>query len=552
MSRYHRIAAGLLMAVVVTAGSVTSTPAQQEADAQPPQLDLSYIPEGAVAASVTFPRRMMTREDMQLLPIEIISALGKRDVGIDPVDIETAIFIVTATSQQRSPQPAFILYTIRPYEAAAVAAKIVPGAGQQIENGRTIYQSQRLSGFSLHMPNQRTMLFAPLDTLKAMMSADDAQGHLHARLRQMDTSADVFWVVSVETLRPMIKPMLDQAPIPPQLAELRKLVDVVSSIEVTVDDIGAVLGISAGGAKIVLRGSNEQDAAEIERLVKQGLEVGRMMVNAQIVQEFQNQNMDSVQQATLTYLQRLSNTLFQAVQPEREGQTVAISIDHSLGNIGTTGMLVGLLLPAVNSAREAARRMESQNNLKQIALAMHVYHAQANHLPARASFDEEGNALLSWRVHLLPYLEQEALYDQFKLDEPWDSPHNKQLIAQMPKIYKTPNTANIADGKTVYQVPVGEGTIFPGTEETTFAEIRDGTSNTILALEVDADEAVEWTKPEDYQVDPDRPMRGLGNLRPQHFLAAFADGSVRVIQSSVDPATLKAMFTASGGEAVRP
>ena len=98
-------------------------------------------------------------------------------------------------------------------------------------------------------------------------------------------------------------------------------------------------------------------------------------------------------------------------------------------------------LRLVHSAtgRRAAARTQCVNNCKQIVLAFHNYHQQARQLSARIlSHSKDGKPLLSWRVLILPFLDQQALYDQFHLDEPWDSPHNRTLIAKMPAIFRCP------------------------------------------------------------------------------------------------------------------
>jgi hypothetical protein len=214
-----------------------------------------------------------------------------------------------------------------------------------------------------------------------------------------------------------------------------------------------------------------------------------------------------------------------------------------------------LLVPAVQSARSAAQRAQSTNNLKQIALAMHNYHDTYGGFPAPANYDDDGKPLLSWRVHILPFIEQAPLYKKFKLDEPWDSKHNKELIKEMPLVYKVPGGLKVDDGKTCYLVPTGDSTAFPkgsagSARGLTLASITDGTSNTIMAIEAAPDKAVPWTKPEDWELDPDKPNQGLVGHRPNGFLAAWCDGSVRFIQKSVSDETLKAIFTRSGGEVV--
>src|SRR5438093_7201056 len=87
------------------------------------------------------------------------------------------------------------------------------------------------------------------------------------------------------------------------------------------------------------------------------------------------------------------------------------------------------------AANEKEARQTSVNNLKQLALAMHNYHDTYGHLPPAALKNKKGKPLLSWRVALLPFVEEDKLYKEFRLDEPWDSAHNKKLLAKMPKLF---------------------------------------------------------------------------------------------------------------------
>src|SRR5262249_12243111 len=118
-----------------------------------------------------------------------------------------------------------------------------------------------------------------------------------------------------------------------------------------------------------------------------------------------------------------------------------------------------LLLPAVQSSRTAARRAQSVNNLKQIALALHNFHSSNGRFPPAGSRDKNGNALLSWRVTILPFVEQQALFNEFHMDEPWDSPHNKTLLDKMPMLYAVPG-ASAGVGMTFYRGFSGKGAFF--------------------------------------------------------------------------------------------
>jgi hypothetical protein len=217
--------------------------------------------------------------------------------------------------------------------------------------------------------------------------------------------------------------------------------------------------------------------------------------------------------------------------------------------------------------REAAARTQAVNNLKQIALAMHNYHDQHKRLPHAAICDAAGKPLLSWRVALLPFVEEDRLYREFKLDEAWDSPHNLQLLERMPSVYRTPHRADLATQRniTFFQVVVGPGTAFePGLVAELPASFPNGLANTILIVE--AGNAVAWTKPEDVVLEADRPMPPLGGIftgdapfrlfgsnRWKGMHVALADASVRSMQmEEVSEATLRRALVRNGAPPIGP
>ncbi len=232
-----------------------------------------------------------------------------------------------------------------------------------------------------------------------------------------------------------------------------------------------------------------------------------------------------------------------------QGMAIAGIATGAASTLLVLPIMVALLLPAVQAAREAAMRAQSMNNMRQIGIAVVNYEGREGNLPP---VNGAAGSQLSWRVHILPYLEQQALYDQFHLDEPWDSEHNRTLIEKMPLVFDDPSDG-LPPGRTIYLAVTGPGTAFgDGSAPQRLRDITDGTSNTIMLVEADADQAVDWTKPDDWQFDPNDPMRGLGNLRPGGFLALFADGSGRFISSQATPETVKSMMTGSGNEVIGP
>ena len=161
--------------------------------------------------------------------------------------------------------------------------------------------------------------------------------------------------------------------------------------------------------------------------------------------------------------------------------------------------------------------------------------------PPHAIYSNTGSPLLSWRVHLLPFLDEIVLYEQFRLDEPWDSPHNKPLIAKMPPVFGSPRGEPLEVGRTRYVVPFGKDTIFDGDRGIGLARITDGASHTILILEVGEDKSVIWTKPDDMDFDPHNPLAGLGATSDLGILAAFADGSVWSLRTTIDAENISAV-----------
>jgi Protein of unknown function (DUF1559) len=240
-----------------------------------------------------------------------------------------------------------------------------------------------------------------------------------------------------------------------------------------------------------------------------------------------------------TFIPNLDKVL-DAFTPEVKEDRLLVSIDDK--------QAIELLAPVVASIRTAAGRMQSMNNLRQMTLAMHNYHDTYGKFPAAYTVDKDDKPLLSWRVHILPYIEQDALYKEFHLDEPWDSEHNKKLIPRMPKVYLSSD--KLLEGMTGYVAPIGDATIFPGKDAVKITDITDGTSNTVILMEADEKNSVIWTKPDDLKVDPKKPEAGLAVRDGKGYLMAFADGSVRMVSKTVDKKTLWAIFTRNGGEPV--
>lgn len=215
------------------------------------------------------------------------------------------------------------------------------------------------------------------------------------------------------------------------------------------------------------------------------------------------------------------------------------------------GVLVGILLPFFpRTAREAARRMACSNNFKQLALAMHSYHEVYKCLPPAYTVDADGNRLHSWRTLLLPYLEQNALYERIDLSKPWNDSVNRQANADpVPGVFLCPSGTDHT--KTLYMVVVDPASCFPGAESVAFKDIADGTSNTLLIIEAPEGSGVEWMSP----YDADWALLSSINEKKkfQHsgvFQVAMADGSVRAITNTVSDDFRRSLLSIAAGDSV--
>jgi len=214
---------------------------------------------------------------------------------------------------------------------------------------------------------------------------------------------------------------------------------------------------------------------------------------------------------------------------------------------------IALLLPAVQQAREAARRTQCKNNLKQIGLALHNYADANGTFPPAFIADETGKPMHSWRVLILPYLDQAQLYNEYDFSQPWDGPTNSRLITRMPAVYACPSNP-VQGSNTAYVGVFGEHCIFRGGEPVKIREITDGTSNTLLVGEATRAN-IPWMKPADVDVavhpsigDPD----GFSSYHAGGAQFLLADGSVRFIAQTINALTLQALFTRDGGEVLPP
>jgi hypothetical protein len=276
-------------------------------------------------------------------------------------------------------------------------------------------------------------------------------------------------------------------------------------------------------ARFIVKGADEDSAKKLQRLLVKGLESGKGLLNAA----------DSSERAAYSKFYERASLL---LSPKLEKDRVVVFVD-----LGASLPELAKLIKGV----QPAARTQSMNNLKQIGLALHNYADVYGHFPTDIK-SKNGKPLLSWRVAILPYIEQTNLYNEFKQEEPWDGEHNMKLIGRMPKIFLSPKQGSKLKDRTTYLAPLGKGLMWDDPNGVKFKDVLDGTSNTILLVESDDEHATTWSKPDDIVIDMHSPAKGLTGHWEDGFLVLIADGSAQFVERTYSG--IWAMFTKAGGE----
>jgi beta-lactamase regulating signal transducer with metallopeptidase domain len=240
--------------------------------------------------------------------------------------------------------------------------------------------------------------------------------------------------------------------------------------------------------------------------------------------------------------------LLKETKIERESERVMLSMKGDAETLKKS--VVMLLAPAIRASRLAAERMQQANNLKLVMLALHNYHDAHGHFPPAIVIDKESGVARSWRVEILPYIEQVNLYNEYRKNEPWDSEANKKVLAKMPSTYRHSSQPGDSVFTSIFAA-YGAGMMFEKKSGVAIGlrDVTDGTSNTIAIVEAKRD--IPWTKPEEIEFDVTAAKLPDLGFVPEGWQVGFGDGSVRFIARSIDPSLFLKLMTRAGGEVVQ-
>jgi hypothetical protein len=527
-----------------------------------PTPDLALVPADAVGFAHVRLAEAWQHDTMSGLR-GIVAAAGpkamtafEKQVYPDPSTLDRATVIVMPPADgKREPGVVGVIGFTEKFDRAKLQKLYLPAAAERTTAGQTYYADAN-EGVAIAFPDDRHLLAGPVEAVAAFLARRPVpEGPLAPAIRAAAGKA-VVAAVNVKAL-PVPPQAFEQVPEP--FRPLLKAERATLVIDLAAAD--PVVSLRAGFPGADAAADAEKAVRDAAKMAKGQLAGPRREVEGKLYEKADagprplKEVPDLVGALVAIGGMNELEKLLDNPPLTRDGAELSatVTVPKALtagGGTAYTAVAVGLLLPAVQKVREAAGRAKGQNNLKQIGLAIHNYH-DANGLMPDNIYSKDGKPLLSWRVHLLPYVEQAALYNQFRLNEPWDSEHNRKLLDKMPPVYVVPNTAPGEPGKTFYQAFIGKKGpnrpfLVEGGSKTRMAEFTDGLSNTLLVAE--AARAVEWTKPEDLPFDPSKPLPKLGGHSPGGFSVLMGDGSVRFIRSTIDPTTLKALITINGGE----
>ncbi|MBI3466519.1 MAG: DUF1559 domain-containing protein [Planctomycetes bacterium] len=505
-------------------------------------IDLSYVPENAALVVALRPAALLARAKTTTLAKglnELLSnpksELGELLFGLNIEEVEQVTFVEIPKAERIGPFGGRIVRSRKPIDPKKLVMSSVPDPVEAKYAGRSYFKSAKgPSTGSYFLPDERTVVWdrEPNLYLYIQRAANGGARVPWVKVWSEVGQGQVAAVLDVGWLRGQLGPVLQDGPLAASLAAFAPLWEETRYVALGLDAsqgirirVNAECGTEAGAEKVA------DTVRAVLTLAKNALDT--------LSQQAGHMHPDA--QAVVRALTKLGHELLKEARVDRDGTLVQVRSSATTDLVA----LLESLAPAVQLARAAAERTQSQNNLKQIGLAMHNYHDVHGRFPPAVVHGPDGKTPHSWRVELLPFLDQMVLYQRYNFNETWDGPNNLKLLDEMPGVFHSP-TSTAERQRTCIFVLTGPETIFSKKEGTPISEILDGTSVTILAVETNP--AVPWTKPEDIPYDAKKPLPKLGGLNEGGFAALFADGAVRFISASIDEKTLRGLITRAGGD----
>lgn len=512
------------------------------------RFDLKHVPSTTRMLVGLRPASLAAVKGFQPLLAMVEENINAAQTGIELKQFDQFLVITYAPNPEHEPfghEPVLAVKTTKPVSFEELMTWIGGGGDQEDREvaGRKYSVSEKRNR-AFYAPDDRNLLFGSEEAIRSLIEAmqDGAGSPKWSQQFETVATSQLCFVLDMEAARTSIRQMQFRGG-PDPISSLAAFSPLWEKTTVTV--AGVQFG-NKSAATVSAWCNNAEDAKQVQRTIQSVIPLGQNMLAGQKSQlPKMHESMRGQISTMVAFLEKLLDDVNVETTSVDDVAVVSLRVEMEAAAIP---MLIGLTLPAVQSARMAARRTQSTNNLKQLALAMHNYHAAHKTFPAAVMTADDGTTKYSWRVALLPFLKEKALYDAYNFTEPWDSPNNLKVHDAMPNAFRHPGE-NAGVTASSYYAIIGEKTAWgDGDTGIRIRDFTDGTSNT--ALIVEAKRAIPWTKPQDIEYSADKDVPALGGNEPTGYSVALCDGSVRYFAKKINGKTLRAMITRNGGEVI--
>lgn len=534
------LSAVVLGCLLLTSSELLCAQEKTSQKLEPFQLDL--VPKEAIAVAAFRPAQILGEPALKPIRKLLLKDLERNPnigfLGLMPTDVKSVTviyFLLDQGEASRSPiKTVFLFETTNKLDQTKIKQKF-----WKSELTESTYQGKKL--LTKGSGSEETLLF--LSDHSFLFS--DKAGALKKVIDQMHNRNAPVWTkwlaevstasfaagINTQTLRDrlgeaFIQPITQRIPAWPMIAPIWNNVE-ITTLGITVQNDFSL--------KLIFDQKNNTEQ------VKQALD-GLLLVGQNLVRQLSaslKQRNPPLPPEEKSYLKQFE----QIVSDTKVTQDETRVIFSTAMSQDLLSQMMARTIPAITQAREAARHSVSKNNIKQIMLALHNYHERHHHFPPAVVLGPDGKTPHSWRVELLPYLDQQELYDKYRMNEPWDSEHNLEIAKTVVPVFQNPSFKKPANSS--YFVVVGDGTAFGNKQGTSFKDITDGTSNTIAIVEAERD--IPWTKPEDISYDGKK-LPQFGGFHIGGYHVGMCDGAVRFISARIDKETLKFLLLMADGE----
>lgn len=489
--------------------------------------DLSYVPSSTLFAISLNPAELSAKKESKPL-IELLSSfMGGAMQGVKPEQLANVVFMILPSSQRGQ---------------SNIVIRLTPTTEVDADPIRNLATK---ANFQVAQPNPKTLLISSSEVALnhcQLAGVNGAKSSSWAEVWNAGATRDVVFMaapsfalaISMDANQ-IVQGLMEGEPrrvVRPSSLEYCEWI--VGTVAVQEDIQVMVLAQTVNGKYAEsLVGDARILLSKLRGVVFQGQDA--LLVDS-----------EAVKNPMVMYLHELESMLEDSKIVQSNAQ-VRLSMTSKNGLAARMARMTGVSSKAIANAQT---RRRSANNLKQLGLAMLNYESAYKRLPAAMQIGPM-NVPHSWRVTVLPFLEQAKLYEKYQMSEAWDSPANADILKQMPEVFGDPSTGETGFRVLVSPTQKSGGALFnsePARSGPSLSEIIDGTSNTICIVE--SVNTVPWTKPEGILFDPSGEPLKVSDINPKGFNVVFVDCSVRFIPPNIAPEFLKGIVSKNGSEVV--